>query len=168
MILWYYDRMGPTRTVSFQFSVYDVQMLGLVLVALNQADATQSGYSPLLHAMNAQDSTNSLCPTTNQQFSTGPSEPLSESSLLSNKLPPKSRKGADLRFACSSAESDGGQKTAYRAFVIDAILFCFPGLISRGTEAYLVNELLSLGLDASRDTSSLSWRGAARVVHQSQ
>ncbi|KAJ3751178.1 hypothetical protein DFH05DRAFT_1388325 [Lentinula detonsa] len=142
MILWYYDRMGAARTVSFQFSVEDAQTLGLVLVALNHSDASRSGYSSFLHATDHQDPGNSLCSTTNQRFSTAPSNPLSELLLVSNKLPPKGRKGSVLRFPCSVVDDEGNEMTAFRAFVIEAILFSYPGLIGRGTEAYLVYELL--------------------------
>ncbi|KAJ3799500.1 hypothetical protein GGU11DRAFT_721510 [Lentinula aff. detonsa] len=142
MILWYYDRMGATRTVSFQFSVEDAQTLGLVLVALNHSDASRSGYSSFLHATDHQDPGNSLCSTTNQRFSTAPSKPHSELLLVSNKLPPKGRKGSVLRFPCSVVDDEGNEMTAFRAFVIEAILFSYPGLIGRGTEAYLVYELL--------------------------
>ncbi|KAJ3713741.1 hypothetical protein DFJ43DRAFT_1034217, partial [Lentinula guzmanii] len=142
MILWYYDRMGAARTVSFQFSVEDAQTLGLVLVALNHSDASRSGYSSFLHASDHQDPGNSLCSTTNQRFPTAPSNPLSELLLVSNKLPPKGRKGSVLRFPCSVVDDEGNEMTAFRAFVIEAILFSYPGLIGRGTEAYLVYELL--------------------------
>ncbi|KAJ3980241.1 hypothetical protein F5890DRAFT_1420014 [Lentinula detonsa] len=142
MILWYYDRMGAARTVSFQFSVEDAQTLGLVLVALNHSDASRSGYSSFLHASDHQDPGNSLCSTTNQRFSTAPSKPLSELLVVSNKLPPKGRKGSVLRFPCSVVDDEGNEMTAFRAFVIEAILFSYPGLVGRGTEAYLVYELL--------------------------
>ncbi|KAJ3764722.1 hypothetical protein FB446DRAFT_795803 [Lentinula raphanica] len=64
MALWYYDRMGAARTVSFQFSFDDVQMLGLVLVALNRSDVTNAGISPFLHTIGPQDPADLLCSTT--------------------------------------------------------------------------------------------------------
>ncbi|KAJ3753572.1 hypothetical protein EV360DRAFT_87665 [Lentinula raphanica] len=158
IVLWYFDRMGASRTVSFDFAVDDVQMLGLVLVALHQADATHSGISPFLHAVGPQDPVNSLCSTTSQRFLIPPSVPLSTLSLVSNKLPPKCREKAILRFPCSIVDGEGNQSTGYRAFVIVAILFCYPGLIGRGTEAYLVHELLEAGLKASEDlVAKLAW-----------
>ncbi|KAF9060933.1 hypothetical protein BDP27DRAFT_1491029 [Rhodocollybia butyracea] len=152
--IWYYDRMGAIRTVSFEFSVNDAHMLGFLLVALHKSDATNSGFSPFLHARDP-----TLYSTTNAVFASpshvspeiGNSAPSGE---RHSRLPPYEMKGAVLRFPCAGTDDDGHEATGYR-------------LVGRGTEAYSCYELFPVPKkNPKKLVIKLAWSSISRTPEQ--
>lgn len=164
--LWYYDRMGAARTIAFEFGDTEVQLLGLVLVALHMSDATRSGFSPFLHcAPSPSNEDRELYSTaiTSTGFSSPPTQPISETLLSSNVRPPSEIKDAILRFPCVEISGGGKAKTVFRVFSVVDILYSYRGLNGRGTQTFSVHELVSHERLTKKLVAKLLWSSVFRA-----